>query len=77
MNSLIGLVKRILVNLPGNVLLTIYKPLIRPHLNYDVILYDKPNNNETFQSKIEKVQYEAFLSITGTLQGTSKEKILY
>ena len=37
-------------------------------------MYDKPNN-ETFQNKIEKVQYRACLAITGTIQGTSKENI--
>ena len=33
-NKLIGLLKRLSVNLPRNALLTIYKSFIRPHLDY-------------------------------------------
>ena len=72
-NKLIGLIRRLSVNVPRNVLLTIYKSFIRPHLEYGDILYDKPNN-EIFQNKIEKVQCRAYLAITGAIQGTSKEK---
>ena len=73
-NKLIGLIKRLSVSLTRNALLTIYKSFIRPHLDYGDILYDKPNN-ENFQNKIEKVQYQACLAITGAIQGTSREKI--
>ena len=47
---------------------------IRPHLDYGDIAYDKPNN-ETFINKIEKAQYDAALAITGTIRGTSLEKL--
>ena len=73
-NTLIGLIRRPSVNLPQNALLTICKSFIRPHLDYGDILYYKPNN-ENFQSKIEKVQYQACLAITGAIQGTSRENI--
>ena len=63
-NKMIGLIRRLSVNLPRNALLAIYKSCIRPHLDYDGILYDKPNNNN-FQNKMEKVQYRACLAITG------------
>ena len=53
-NKLIGLIKRLSLNLPRNALLTIYKSFIRPHLDYGDMLYDKPNN-KNFQNKIEKV----------------------
>ena len=53
-NTLIGLIRRLFVNLPQNSLLIIYKSSIRPHLDYGDILYEKPNN-ENFESKIEKV----------------------
>ena len=66
--------KRLSINLPRNSLLTIYKSFIRPHLNYGDILYDNPNN-ENFQSKLEKVQYRAYLAITGAIKGTSREKL--
>ena len=41
-NKLIGLIRRLSVNVPRNALLTIYKSFIRPHLDYNDILYDKP-----------------------------------
>ena len=70
---MIDLIRRLSVNLPQNALLTIYKSFIRPHLDYGDILYDKPNN-ENFQNKIEKVQYRAYLAITGAIQETYREK---
>ena len=48
-NKMIGLIRRLSVNLPHNALLTIYKSFVRPHLDYGDILYDKPNN-DNFQS---------------------------
>ena len=45
---------------------TYIKLLLRPHLDYGDILYDKPNN-ENFQNKLEKVQYRACLAITGAI----------
>ena len=72
-NKLIGLIRSLSVNLLRNDLLTIYKSSIRPHLDYGDILYDIPNN-DSCQNKIEKVQYRACLTITGAIQGTSREK---
>ena len=71
---MIGLIKRLSVNLPQNAVLTINKSFIRPHLDHGDILYDKPNN-ENFWNKTEKVQYGAYLGVTGAIQGTSREKI--
>ena len=73
-NKLIGLMKRLSINLPRNALLTIYKSFIRPHLDYGDILYDNPNS-ENFQSKLEKVQYRACFVITGAIKGTSRERL--
>ena len=72
---MIGLIRRLSVNISRNALLTICKSFIRPHLDYGDILYDKPNN-EKFQNKIEKVQYRACFAITSATQGTSREKSL-
>ena len=72
-SKLIGLIRRLSVNLPQKGLLMMYKSFMRPHLDYGDIVYDKPNN-ESFQSKIEKVQYRRCLAITGAMQGTSKGK---
>ena len=73
-NRMIGLIRRLSINLPRNVLLAIYKSFVRPHLDYGDILYDKPNN-ENFQNKLENVQYRACLEITGAIQGTSRIKL--
>ena len=71
---MIAVLRWLLVNLPRNALLTIYKSFIRPHLDYGHILYDKPSN-DNFQSKMEKFQCRACLAITGRIQGTSKERL--
>ena len=55
---MIGLIKRLSVNLLLNALLTMYKSFIKPHLNYGDILYDKPSN-KNFQNRMQKVQYRA------------------
>ena len=73
-NKLIGLMKRLSVNLPRSALLKIYKSFIRPNLEYGDILYDKPDN-ENFQNRIEKVKYKACLAITGAIQRTSRETL--
>ena len=69
---MVGLIRRLSVNLPRIALLTIYKSFIIPHLDYGNILYDKPSNYN-FQNKMEKVQYRACLALTGGIEGTSRE----
>ena len=61
-------------NLTRKHLVTIYKSNIRPHLDYGDIIYDQPHI-DTFVNKIESVQYNAALTITGAIRGTSKERI--
>ena len=73
-SSLIGLIRVFSVNIPRKVLLTIYKSSIRSHLGYGDTLHNKPEN-EHFQNKSEKVQYRACLTITGAIQGTSRQKL--
>ena len=72
---IIIVIKRLRNSLPRKSLITIYKAIIRPHLDYGDILYDKPYN-ATFCPKIESFQYKAALAITGAIQGTSQEKRL-
>ena len=60
--------------LPRSSLLTIYKSFVRCHLNYGDVIYDQPNNSR-LSGNIETVQYNAALVITGTIRGTSKEKL--
>ena len=60
--------------LPRNSLITIYKSFIWPHLEYGAIIFDQPEK-ESFLKKIECVQCNAALAITGAIQGTSREKL--
>ena len=60
--------------LPPSSLLTVYKCFIRPHLDYGDVIYDQPNLS-SLTNKIESVQYNAALAITGAIRGTSKEKL--
>ena len=72
-NKGIGIIRKLNNILPRSAFLTIYRPFIRPHLEYGDVIYDQPEN-ESFSSKIESVQYNAYLAITGAIRGTSQEK---
>ena len=50
--KMIGVIKRLSVNLPRDALLRIYKSFIRPHLDYGDTVYDKPHN-ESFKKKMK------------------------
>ena len=60
--------------LPRKSLLTIYKSFIRPHLDYGDIIYDQ-SYNISFPQRLESLQYDVALAITGAIPGTSKEKL--
>ena len=44
------------------------------HLNHGDIIYDKAFI-ESFQPKLESIQYKAILAITGAIEGSSIEKL--
>ena len=67
----IGVIKKLYKSLPRNALLTIYKSFVRPYLDYGDIAYDRPNN-ESFISKLEQVQYNSALGITGAIKCASR-----
>ena len=69
-NKGIGNLRKLYNILPRNSLMTIYKLFIRPHLDYGVIIFDQPEN-ESFCKKIESVQNNTALAITGAIQGIS------
>ena len=70
----ITLIQNLQNKFPRNALLTIYKSFIRPHLDYDDVVYDQPKN-ESFSGKLEEIQYNAALAITGVIKkSTSREK---
>ena len=60
--------------LPRTSLITIYKLFARPHLDYGDIIYDQ-TLNESFHQRIESIQYNAAIAITGAIRGTSSEKL--
>ena len=69
----ISLLRKLQNNLPRAPLVTIYKFFIKPHLDCGNILYDQTLNN-SFPEKLELIQYNAALAITGAIRGSSKEK---
>ena len=71
----IGLLRKFQAVLPGPSLVTIYKAFIRPHLDYGDIIYDHRAYNESFHKKLESIQYNAALAITGAIRGTSRAKL--
>ena len=70
----IGLLPKLQRILPRPPLITIYKSFIRSHLDYGDIIYDQVYN-VSFPQKIESIQYNAALAITGAIRGTSREKL--
>ena len=54
-------------------LITIYKSFIRLHLDYRDIIYDQAYKN-SFHQKLEAIQNNSPLAITGAITGTSNEK---
>ena len=55
-------------------LFQIYQSFIKPHLDNDDIIYDQAYV-ASFQQKVESIQYNTALAITGAIRGTSKEKL--
>ena len=71
-NKTIGLLRKISNLLPRQALVTIYKAFVRPHLDYGDVLYDQTFNN-SFHAKMESIQYNVCLEITGAIRVTSRE----
>ena len=59
--------------IPRAALLTIYKSFLRPHLDYGDVIYDRAFH-ESFRNKLESVQYDTALAITGAIRSSSREK---
>ena len=80
----IGILKYLSKYLPLKTLDTMYKMFIRPHFDYCDTIYHIPHIINSFDNtitlnflmeRIEKIQYQAALAITGTWQGTSRNKL--
>ena len=70
----IALLRKLQHILPRHALITIYKSFIHSCLDYGDNLYDKAFN-ASFHQKIESIQYNACLAITGAIRSSSREKI--
>ena len=73
-NKTISLLRKLQDILPREPLLTIYKSFVRPHLHYGDVIYDQHYYN-SFHQKLESIQYNAALAITGAIRGSSREKL--
>ena len=73
-NKTISLLRKLQNNLPRAPLITIYKSFIKPHLDYGDILYDQTFNNSSHE-RLELIQYNAELAITGAIRRSSREKL--
>ena len=80
----VGILKHLSLYIPLKTLDQLYKIFVRPHLDYCDIIYHIPPNHNDFDSSlslnnsmemIEKVQYQAAMAITGTWQGTNRNKL--
>ena len=70
--KVIGLIKKLSTHLPREVLLRTYKSFVRPNLDYGNIIFDKPNNDSKLELKVFNVKC---IAITGSIQGTSRERL--
>ena len=53
-----------------------YKAFVRPRLDYRDIIYDE-DYNETFHQKLESIQYNACLALSGAIRGSSRENLYH
>ena len=53
-----------------------YKASVRPHLDYGDMIYDEAYN-ERFHQKLESIQYNACLALSGAIRGSSREKLYH
>ena len=72
--KIIRLITKLQPIIPRAVLLTIYKSFLTLHLDYGDVICEYAFN-ESFQNKLESVQYNAALAITGAIRGSSREKL--
>ncbi len=84
----IGIIKKIYPFVSRKTLNDVYKMYIRPHLDYADVLYHIPNKdlltflstNEEYDlhvnmKRIESVQYDAALAVSGAWRGSSRTKL--
>ena len=70
-SKIMGLMRKVQPTLPRLFLLISFKKSVRNLLDYANIYYQAYNCS--FHEKLESIQYNAFLAITGAMRGTSTE----
>ena len=75
-NKIIGLLRKLQNILPSEPLVTIYKLFVRPDLDYGDVIYDLYYNN-SFRQKLDSIQYNDALAITGAIRGSFREKLYH
>ena len=73
MNRTIGLLRKFKRLWSRPSLITSYKVITRPRLDYADDIFDQAFNN-FFNQRLESIQYKAILAITRAIRGTSREK---
>ena len=73
-NKTTDLLRKFQLILPRHSLITIYKNLIRLHVDYGDVIYDR-TFKESFHQRLESIQYNAAIAITGAIRGTSSKKL--
>ena len=73
-NRAVGLLRKLYQYVLRKTSLLIYKAYIRPHLDYADVVYDQPQNT-SFCNRLESVQYNSCLAITGAIRGTSRNRL--
>ena len=73
-NKAIGLLQKLQKTLLRLVLITVYEALVRPHLDYGNMIYDKAYI-ERFHQKLESIQYNTCPTLSGAIRGSSREKL--
>ena len=69
-----GLIRKLQNNLLRPALITIYKAFVKPHVAYGDLIYDEAYS-DTFHQKLESIQFNACLALSGTIRGSSREKL--
>ena len=72
-NKTLGLLRKLQNLLPSSALITISESFVNPHLDYGGTLYDQAYMS--FHQKLESIQYNACLAITGAIWSTPKGKL--
>ena len=75
-NKAIGLLQKLQKILLRLVLITMYKALVRPHLDYADMIYDEAYN-QRFHQKLESIQYNVCLALSLAIRGSSREKLYH